>query len=284
VGNPLVLVHLLGGIHNDALMMALLLAGLYTARPNRWAALVLITAAAAVKLPAAAGLVYLGWNWRDELDTRAKRLLGASVAAVVGAVLIVWLSIEVRMGMGWLGALRGTSKVMSTYAPATMAGLVTSDVLHLFGLPVSADRLVNVFRGVGLLAAGGLAWMLLYHCRRIGSEVALGLTLLLVVTFGPVLWPWYVPPAIALLAVSGAKHYWPALSVCCISLSLFVFPTSAGSDAIAGQKAVVGMVVVAAVIAGSVLAQRVAGEPVAPPALARRMRRARQAPEPAVAA
>jgi hypothetical protein len=213
-------------------------------------------------------------------------LLGALVAGVVGALLIVWLSIEVRMGMGWLGALRGTSKVMSTYAPATMAGLVTSDLLHLFGLPVSASRLVNVFRGVGLLAAGGLGWFLLYHCRRIGSEVALGLTLVLVVVFGPVLWPWYVPPAIALLAISGAKHYWPALSVCCISLSLFVFPTSAGSDAIAGQKAVVGIVVVAAVVGGSMLAQRVAGEPVVPPALARRFSRRVEQPsaEPAVAA
>ncbi|HEV8298069.1 MAG TPA: polyprenol phosphomannose-dependent alpha 1,6 mannosyltransferase MptB, partial [Acidimicrobiales bacterium] len=117
IGNPLMLVHIIGGIHNDGLMLALLLVGLVLARRrHRWLALFVITAAAAVKLPAAAGLVYLGWNWRDELNTRARRLLGAVVAGIVGMFLIVWLSVEVRMGMGWLGALRGTSKVMSTFA------------------------------------------------------------------------------------------------------------------------------------------------------------------------
>src|SRR5690606_32666859 len=133
IANPLTLVHVVGGIHNDGLMMALLLVGLYLARrKRRWAALVVITAAAAVKLPAAAGLVYLGWNWRDELDTRAKRFAGAVVAGAIGMLLIVWLSIEIRMGMGWLGALRGTSKVMTTFAPVTMLGLVIAEILKPF--------------------------------------------------------------------------------------------------------------------------------------------------------
>ena len=102
IANPLTIIHVLGGVHNDGLMMALLLVGLVLARRrHRWAALVFITAAAAVKLPAAAGLVYLGWNWRPDLDTRAKRFVGAAVAGGVGMLLIVWMSIEIRMGMGW---------------------------------------------------------------------------------------------------------------------------------------------------------------------------------------
>src|SRR5690606_17150624 len=137
--------------------------------------------------PAAAGLVYLGWNWRDELDTRAKRFLGAVVAGAVGMLLIVWLSIEVRMGMGWLGALRGTSKVMTTFAPATMLGLMISELLQLVGIDVDSDPLVNASRVGGLLLAGWLAWMLLSNCRRIGTEVALGLTLVLAVVLGPVM-------------------------------------------------------------------------------------------------
>jgi hypothetical protein len=203
IGNPLTLLHVLGGIHNDGLMMALLLVGVYLARRRRrWAALVLITAAAAVKLPAAAGLVFLGWNWRDELDTRLKRFAGAAVAGAIGMLLIVWMSVEVRMGMGWLGALRGTSKVLSTFAPVTMTGLVFTEILGFFGLHVSSGPIVNVFRAGGLLLAGWLAWLLLSNCRRIGSELALGLTLLIAVVLGPVMWPWYLPPAIVVVVAA----------------------------------------------------------------------------------
>jgi hypothetical protein len=277
VGNPLMLLHILGGIHNDGLMLALLLVGLVLARRrHRGLALFVITAAAAVKLPAAAGLVYLGWNWRDELDTRAKRLLGAVVAGVVGMILIVWLSVEVRMGMGWIGALRGTSKVMSTFAPVTMSGMVVTEILHIFGIEISSDRFVNMFRMAGLLGAGGLAWLLLYNCRRIGTELALGLTLVLVVVLGPVMWPWYVPPAVALLAANGAERFRPALTVSCISIAFFVFPISAG-HALAPDRfhSVFGMGVVAVVTAGAMLAQWLAGESVLPGPILRQWRRRR---------
>ncbi|HEX7095275.1 MAG TPA: polyprenol phosphomannose-dependent alpha 1,6 mannosyltransferase MptB, partial [Acidimicrobiales bacterium] len=231
IANPLTVIHVLGGIHNDGLMMALLLIGLYLARrKRRWAALVLITAATAVKLPAAAGLVYLGWNWRDELDTRLKRFAGAVVAGAVGMLLIVWLSIEVRMGMGWLGALRGTSKVMSTFAPVTMLGLVLGKFLELFGINVGSDPIVGLLRVGGLLLAGWLAWLLLSNCRRIGTERALGLTLVLAVVLGPVMWPWYLPPAIAVLVAAGAERFRPALTVISCAVMLAVVPTSARVD------------------------------------------------------
>lgn len=286
IANPLTIVHVLGGIHNDGLMMALLLVGLYLARrKRRWAALVVITAAAAVKLPAAAGLVYLGWNWRDELDTRAKRFLGAVVAGAVGMLLIVWLSIEVRMGMGWLGALRGTSKVMTTFAPATMLGLMISELLQLVGIDVDSDPLVNASRVGGLLLAGWLAWMLLSNCRRIGTEVALGLTLVLAVVLGPVMWPWYWPPAIAVLVAAGAERYRPALTVICVAVSFSVLPTSARPDlGWEEYHSLLRMIVVVLVLAAAAGAQWLAHQPVLPPSWTRRMRRSRAVPAETVAA
>jgi hypothetical protein len=53
VANPLVLLHLVGGGHNDALMVGLLLAGLAVARGPSVAAAVLVTLAALVKVPGA---------------------------------------------------------------------------------------------------------------------------------------------------------------------------------------------------------------------------------------
>jgi hypothetical protein len=231
IGNPLTLLHIVGGIHNDGLMMALLLIGVLLARRrHRWAALFIITSAAAVKLPAAAGLAFLGWNWRPELDTRLKRVAGAAVAGAIGMLLIVWLSIEIRMGMGWLGALRGTSKVLSTFAPVTILGLVVSEVLGYLGVNVPSAPLVNVFRAAGLLFAGWLTWLLLSNCRRIGTELALGLTLLVAIVLGPVMWPWYLPPAILVVVAAGAERFRPAFTVACIGASFFVLPTSAQAN------------------------------------------------------
>jgi alpha-1,6-mannosyltransferase len=62
--NPLVLIHLIGGAHNDALMVGLLAAGLAAAvRRHPFAATVLVVAAALVKAPAALGLVAIAAIW-----------------------------------------------------------------------------------------------------------------------------------------------------------------------------------------------------------------------------
>jgi hypothetical protein len=57
VANPLVLLHLVGGMHNEALMLGLLLAGL-AVRPL-WLAAVLVTLGALVKLPVLVALLPL---------------------------------------------------------------------------------------------------------------------------------------------------------------------------------------------------------------------------------
>jgi alpha-1,6-mannosyltransferase len=286
IANPLTLIHVLGGVHNDGLMMALLLVGVYLARRRRrWSALVLITAAAAVKLPAAAGLVFLGWNWRPELDTRLKRFAGAAVAGVIGMLLIVWMSVEIRMGMGWLGALRGTSKVMTTFAPATMSGLVITEFLSHLGIHVASGPIVNAFRFGGLLLAGWLAWMLLSNSRRLGTEVALGLTLVVASVLGPVMWPWYLPPAIVVLVAAGAERFRPAFTVTCICVSMFVLPTSATRRIdIAGFHAGFRMVLLVGVVAGALFAQWLAREPMLPRPIEQALRRRRTRREALVAA
>ena len=62
--NPVTILHLVGGAHNDALMLGLLMAGLAVARRGRpVAGIVLCALAAAVKVPAALGVLYIGWDW-----------------------------------------------------------------------------------------------------------------------------------------------------------------------------------------------------------------------------
>ena len=62
--NPLTLLALIGGAHNDAIMVGLLLAGITAAKYRHpVVGIVLCTLAAAIKVPAAIGIVYVAWDW-----------------------------------------------------------------------------------------------------------------------------------------------------------------------------------------------------------------------------
>ncbi|MDT5030467.1 MAG: alpha,6-mannosyltransferase, partial [Actinoplanes sp.] len=80
--NPLVLIHLVGGAHNDALMVGLLAAGLAAAvRRRPVVATLLIAVAALVKVPAALGLVAVAVLWATRLRGR---LTGVRAAGAGG--------------------------------------------------------------------------------------------------------------------------------------------------------------------------------------------------------
>jgi hypothetical protein len=62
--NPVTIFHLIGGSHNDAIMLGLLVAGVAVARKGHpIGGIILCTMAAAVKVPAALGVVYIGFEW-----------------------------------------------------------------------------------------------------------------------------------------------------------------------------------------------------------------------------
>ncbi len=271
VGNPVVLLHFVGGIHNDALMMALLLVGLaLLGDRHRLLAFLALSGALAIKLPAVVGLAYLGWVWVDGPSTWLSRTARAALSTIGGFVLVMAMSVQFHMSQGWVTALRGTGKIKTTFAPSTMGGLLTSGVLHWFRFAVGEDTVVGLFRTASLLVAAGVGWLLLSHTQRLGTELAVGLTLLVAIGLGPVLWPWYLPPALALLAVHGTERARPALSVWCVALSLFVFPTSVGSGVgSAMHTAIVGAIALSVVTAVAMLAQWIFGQPVVPAPMAR---------------
>src|ERR1700754_2782221 len=95
LANPLVLFHLVSGIHNEALMVGLMLAGFElglrtTERlldPHFLAGGLLIVAASAVKLPAIVALGFLGMEWARRRGGRLVHV--AAAAGVLGAIALV---------------------------------------------------------------------------------------------------------------------------------------------------------------------------------------------------
>ncbi|MFI5034709.1 MAG: polyprenol phosphomannose-dependent alpha 1,6 mannosyltransferase MptB [Acidimicrobiales bacterium] len=210
--NPLVLLTLIGGAHNDAIMAALLVTGVALAVNRRpVAALVLCSCAAAIKAPAALGLLYVAWTWHPPGAVWRQRVRPAVVTGVVAAAVLglwTWLA---GFGFGWVNNLLSNGTVRSWAAPATSVGLAIGYSLHAQGLAsVSVTTVLTVTRLLGLAVFAALGVWLLAHAERRGWVRSLGVSLILLVELGPVVQPWYLAWGLVLLAASyrGREHFW----------------------------------------------------------------------------
>jgi alpha-1,6-mannosyltransferase len=241
--NPLVLVHVVAGVHNDALMIALLMTGLLLSSGHRrsrsapsWRmapAVVLVTLAALVKAPAALALAYLAHLWavrlgvsRPELG-RWRWLAGIALTTAVTAVTVTAVTLGTGLGLGWIGALKTPAIVHNGLSVSTDVGDIAARLGHAFGLGlgVSIDSVVTVTRLLG--AALAVVFCVLAWVRRdkLDTPGAVGLALGAVVLLGPVVHPWYLLWALVPLA-AGSKdprvlRWAVALSV---GLSLVILP------------------------------------------------------------
>lgn len=227
IGNPIVIIHLIGGAHNDALMFGFLALGLAAAqRERRKLALVLLATATAIKIPAFLSIVYLGWTWDGLLATTRRRILTTAAVVSSAVVGIAIACVLMRMGPGWLTALTSTGKVNDTYSPTTKLGFSISELLAGVGIDVDGATLTAGVRALGLLATAVLALVMMLRSPRIGVIRATGIMLVAYVLLGPVIWPWYLAAGFALLAACGLGRYRPSYLVVCLAVSWFVWPTS----------------------------------------------------------
>ena len=199
--NPVTMFHLIGGAHNDALMVGLLVAGLALAKRNHPVlGIVACALAASVKVPAAIGIVYIGWEWVRPHAPLKEKVRPLVSAVLIGGAVMGFLSLVSGLGWGWVMDLTSPDSVRSWLAPATGSGIVITHLMHLVGASVTENGVLAVTQVLGVVAALSGAVVLLLRADRIGSLKAMGLTLLLVVVLGPVVQPWYLSWALVLLA------------------------------------------------------------------------------------
>jgi len=199
--NPLVLLVLLGGAHNDALMLGLLVVGCAAARHNHvMIGLALCVLAGEVKIPALIGVVFIGWWW-SEAESSGRRIPRMAIALSTAAGLTALVSVVSGLGWRWLGGLSDPGVVVSWLDPASAVGLTLSHLVGLLGGGAHSGPFVGAARAAGLALAALITVALIAHSRRIGDLGALGWSLLAFVVFGPVIWPWYETWGFVFLAV-----------------------------------------------------------------------------------
>jgi len=257
--NPLLIMHLVAGIHNEAPMLGLMLAGtefalrgVDSARPllpQPWpgmrthrldwtplgmllAGAVLIALSSQIKLPSLLALGFvamaLGHRWGGNL--RGFLLAGGLMAGLALAVMAVvgWAS---RLGFGWIYTLGTANVVRSWMSPPTLIALGTGQVGILLGLGDHTTAVLSLTRGIGVLIIAVLvSWLLLAVLRgRLhpvgGLGVALGGTVLLF----PVVQPWYLLWAIIPLAAWATR---PGFRIAAIVVTIVVgiFGPTANGD------------------------------------------------------
>ncbi|OBI46724.1 hypothetical protein A5707_20840 [Mycobacterium kyorinense] len=257
--NPLLIMHLVAGIHNEALMLGLMLTGTEFAlrgldsgrallphhlprdqsQRQDWAPLgmliggaVLITLSSQVKLPSllALGFVAMALAYRWGGNLRALLLAGGLMTGLALAVMAVvgWAS---RLGFGWIYTLGTANVVRSWMSPPTLLALGTGQVGILLGLGDHTTAVLSLTRGIGvLIIAVMVAWLLVAVFRgRLhpvgGLGVALGITVLLF----PVVQPWYLLWAIIPLAAWATR---PGFRIAAIGVTIVVgvFGPTANGD------------------------------------------------------
>ncbi|HEV2360160.1 MAG TPA: polyprenol phosphomannose-dependent alpha 1,6 mannosyltransferase MptB [Acidimicrobiales bacterium] len=220
VMNPLILLHLVGGAHNDALMLGLLAAGLATARRGHPVlGIVLCTIGAGVKIPAIVGVVYIGWYWLGDDVDRRRRIWPVAAALGIAVVAMEAISEAMGLGWGWISGLSNPDAVRSWMDPPTAVGLYAGKFVQAVGLGDHSHVILSAARGLGLLLAVAISARLLWKSRPETAVRALGLTLLAMVVLGPVVQPWYLAWGVVVLATvaTGRIRLLVVTLSCCAS-------------------------------------------------------------------
>ena len=217
---PIIPVHVVGGGHNDALTMALLVAGLALIAGARRPVVALIAggaligAAIAVKttvgvvLPfavlLAAGGLELGPPGRERLLQRGGAVAGGAVAALVA------LSLVSRLGFGWAVALSGAGESRSWTSPPTAVGIAVNAAARLLGAELDVVPAIRTAALGLLLVSLVVVW---WRFRRGDQLAGAGLACLAVIFLAPITQPWYLLWPLTLFAVTVVATRWLELAV-----------------------------------------------------------------------
>lgn len=222
--NPLTILHLVGGIHNEALLLALLLTGLELSIcavqgpprpgfPDRapeseerafvsaksaalfCAGIALIAVAGMVKVTGFVALGFAGmWLARRYGMGVLAVVKAAALSGAVAMTAVIGFSLASGLGFGWMTAQGGAATVRSWMSLPTLLGVISGFLGRLLGLGDVSNEALVLTRGLCIVLAG--AWMvrmLLATFRgRIHPLGGYGLSMFVLVLLFPVVHPWYL--------------------------------------------------------------------------------------------
>lgn len=247
--NPLAILHLIGGIHNESILLGLMLGGLELGlrgvdtlsrddadRRTGMGLIVLsgalIACAGLVKVTGFLALGFVGMALARYLAQQGRRAVTAiALAVIVQVVLLVAtvaaVSALTGIGLGWVTGQGGAASIRSWMSVTTDIGVIGGWLGMLLGLGDHTTAILTITRAVGVLVAIGFLVRMLFATFRgtIHPVGGLGVATFVLVILFPVVHPWYMLWAIVPLAAwANRLIFRVAVVVYSVAFSFFVLP------------------------------------------------------------
>lgn len=255
VANPVIILHLIGGMHNESLMVGLVSIGLLAALNRHFhAALLLVGTAVAMKATAVIAAPFIVWmmlhhyapkgssKWRS-LSVFVLSGLIALVEIIAAVALITWIS---GTSWGWLSQVSGNSKVINPLAGPTLATDVIFPAVQIFMPDASYNAILAVLRSIAMacMLIGLVAvWWL---CRKDDRDAVMGTAAAYQVAFvfNAVTLPWYYASIFTLMG-TFRPPLWLIKFASGVALFIGVSFSGDGNHQLYNWFWVIGMIVVA---------------------------------------
>lgn len=190
--NPLVLIHLIGGVHNEMLMVGLMAAGIALALERKHLfGIGLIALAVAIKATAGVALPFIVWIWmiheREDAAAAGRepaspirsfvKTAGAGFAvfvAVLGST-----SLIAGVGLGWTTALSGSAKIINWLSLPTIVAHIGTMATSWFAGDHFNDILEvsRTISAVVLIAIIAVVW---WRYRKTERDAVMGIVIVMV--------------------------------------------------------------------------------------------------------
>ncbi|MDY3127834.1 MAG: alpha-(1-_6)-mannopyranosyltransferase A [Corynebacterium sp.] len=230
VANPVMILHLVGGMHNESVMVGLVSLGLLLCvRHHFLAGIAVIGVAVALKVTAFIALPFVCWMMVHQYGQRFHKLTVFVIGGLMllletaGVVAVVtWAS---GSSWGWLSEITGNSKVVNPLAGPTFVADLISPLLTALNEDLTYNRILAVARTVSaLLMLAGLAvtW---WYFRRTTKQVFWGIPVAYQVAFifNSVTLPWYYASVISLIGVARPPRWILQLAIAATVFISFSF-------------------------------------------------------------
>ena len=255
VANPVIILHLIGGMHNESLMVGFVSIGLLAALNRHFhAALLLVGTAVAMKATAVIAAPFIVWmmlhyyapkgssKWRS-LFVFVLSGLTALVEIIAAVALITWIS---GTSWGWLSQVSGNSKVINPLAGPTLATDVIFPAVQIFMPDASYNAILAVLRSIAMacmLIGLVVVWWL---CRKDDRDAVMGTAAAYQVAFvfNAVTLPWYYASIFTLMG-TFRPPLWLIKFASGVALFIGVSFSGDGNHQLYNWFWVIGMIVVA---------------------------------------
>ncbi len=224
--NPVVLINFIASVHNDSLMLGLVVAGIYFASAKRpVVGILLVTASIAIKPITLIALPFVGLLWAGSHAGWVRKFgIWAATLGISTAILAAMGAIN-GLGFGWLAALQTSGTVWIWYAPVGLlsnaigfivtvlggAGAAVTDVIQSMGTIASIlVVMVLAFVKISLPPAGTANPAKLDDDRHYSLLVLrrMAWAFAAVVLLAPMIQPWYMVWLLAFFAITGIREGW----------------------------------------------------------------------------